>query len=294
MNLPFSLPAPAGYSDIPKWDGQHFVFGGQRTPVLEYSENFAGWSDDLTALHEEAAGDNHPVDLASRRDAISQVRTSLLRSVSSSVIMEIGCSSGFLIKDLIKSFPDATVVGADVVKEPLNKLARDLPGVPLIRFDLLKCPLPDQSVDVLVMLNVLEHIEDDDSALKNALKLLKPGGSLVIEVPAGPYLFDGYDAELHHFRRYSATELKRKLSGAGFIIVRQSHLGFILYPAFVAVKLFNKWFKFKQHKTVVRDQASSTSGSSLVRWAMSIETNYFANIHLPVGIRTLAVAIRPK
>lgn len=294
MNLPFSLPAPAGCSEIPKWDGQHFVFGDQCTPVLEYSENFAGWSDDLTALHEEAAGDNHPVDLASRKDAISQVRRSFLKPASSSVIMEIGCSSGFLIKDLIKYFPDATVVGADVVKEPLNRLARDLPGIPLIRFDLLKCPLPDQSVDVLVMLNVLEHIEDDASALKNALKLLKPGGSLVIEVPAGPYLYDGYDAELHHFRRYSATELKRKLSGAGFIITRQSHLGFILYPAFVTVKLLNKWFRSKKNTTVVRDQATSTSDSILVRWAMRLESNYLANIHLPFGIRALAVARRPE
>jgi SAM-dependent methyltransferase len=292
MNLPFSLPAPSGYSDIPKWDGQAFIFDGQRTPVLEYSENFAGWSDDLTALHEEAAGDNHPIDLASRKNAIAQVGRSL--SNASSVIMEIGCSSGFLIKDLIKSFPGATVVGADVVKEPLNRLARDLPGVPLIRFDLLRCPLPEQCIDVLVMLNVLEHIEDDVSALKNALKLLRPGGFLVIEVPAAPKLYDGYDEELHHFRRYSATELKRKLSEAGFMVLRQSHLGFILYPAFVAVKLLNKWVRSKKNTLVVRDQATSTSGSLLVRWAMSLETNYLFNIRLPFGIRALAVARRPQ
>ena len=195
---------------------------------------------------------------------------------------------------MIKSFPGATVVGADVVKEPLNRLARDLPGVPLIRFDLLRCPLPEKSVDVMVMLNVLEHIEDDVSALKNAMKLLKPGGSLVIEVPAGPYLYDGYDAELHHFRRYSATELKRKLSEAGFMVLRQSHLGFILYPAFVAVKLLNKWVRSNKNTLVVRDQATSTSGSLLVRWAMNLETIYLCNIRLPFGIRALAVARRPE
>jgi len=292
MNLPFSFPAPSGHSDIPKWDGQTFIIDGQRTPVLEYSENFAGWSDDLTALHEEAAGDSHPIDIASRKNAIEQVRRSLLPNVSS-LIMEIGCSSGFLIKDLIKSFPGSTVVGADVVKEPLNRLARDLPGVPLIRFDLLKCPLPDQSVDVLVMLNVLEHIEDDVRALKNAIKLLKPGGSLVIEVPAGPFLFDAYDKELHHFRRYSAAELNDKLREAGFRVVKQSHLGFILYPAFVVVKLMNKWLTFKINRTVVRDRASITSGSLLVRWAMKLETNYLGNIRLPFGIRATAVASRP-
>lgn len=292
MNIPFCLPVPAGYSDSPRWDGQAFVFDDQRTPVLEYSENFAGWSDDLTALHEEAAGDSHPIDLASRKDAIMQVRRFL--PATNPVIMEIGCSSGFLIKDLVKSFPGATVVGADVVKEPLYRLARDLPGTPLIRFDLLRCPLPDQSVDTLVMLNVLEHIENDVCALKNAWNLLKPGGSLVIEVPAGPHLYDAYDAELQHFRRYSATELKRELNEAGFRVVRQSHLGFVLYPAFVAVKLLNKWLPSRRKTTVVRDQAASTSGNQLVRWAMNFESNYLANFRLPFGIRVVAVARRPE
>ena len=72
MNIPFELPAPAGYFDSPKWGGQAFVFGDQRTRVLEVSENFAGWSDDLPAVHEEAAGDSYPIDRASRKDAILQ------------------------------------------------------------------------------------------------------------------------------------------------------------------------------------------------------------------------------
>jgi SAM-dependent methyltransferase len=292
MNLPFDLPAPAGYSDSPKWDGRNFVFDDQITPVVEYSENFAGWSDDLTALHEEAAGDSHPIDLASRKDALEQVKQYL--PTTDAVILEIGCSSGFLIRDLVKSFPESLVLGADVVKEPLYKLARDLPGVPLIRFDLLRCPLPDQSVDVLVMLNVLEHIEDDVTALKNAFKLLKPGGALVIEVPAGPRLYDSYDAELCHFRRYSVSELKRKLNDAGFNVCRKSHLGFVLYPAFAAVKLLNKWLPSRRKKTLVRDQAASTSSSALVNLAMKFESNYLSTFHLPVGIRALAVAIRPK
>lgn len=292
MNFLFNLPAPKGYSESPIWDGQAFIYGDQRTPVLEYSENFAGWSDDLTVLHEEAAGDNHPIDLASRRDAITQLRQFL--PASNAVVMEIGCSSGFLIKDLVRSFPEMTVIGADVVKDPLYRLAKDLPGIPLIRFDLLQCPLPDQSVDVLIMLNVLEHIEDDIGALKKAFKLLKPDGFLVIEVPAGPHLYDAYDAELHHFRRYSAVELKQKLNGAGFRIARQSHLGFVLYPAFVAIKLLNKWLPARRKKTVVRGQAASTSASLLVRMAMRVESNYLANFRLPFGIRALAVARRPE
>lgn len=288
MTLPFVLPAPAGQAFVPEYDGLNFVLGENATPVLEYSENFAGWSDDLTALHETAAGDSHPIDLASRSVAMKQVSQAL--PSGRGVVMEIGCSSGFLIKDLVNSFPLAVVIGADVVKEPLFKLAKVLPGVPLIRFDLLQCPLPDVCVDVLVLLNVLEHIENDDLALQNAFKLLKPGGSLVIEVPAGQYLYDAYDAELHHFRRYSASELRSKLTRAGFTVSRKSHLGFLLFPAFAAVKLLNK-IRGKS-KSIVRDQAASTSSSALVAIAMRLESKLQNLFSLPYGIRVLMTAKR--
>jgi len=154
-----NLPSPEGFIESPFWDGHNFLIGNSSFPVLEYSENFSGWSDDLTLLHESSVGDFHPLDIASRLYAVSQVAQ--CKPTRNTIIVEIGCSSGFLLRDLIECFPLSTIVGVDVVKEPLFKLSKTLPGVPLIRFDLLKCPLPKDCVDVLIMLNVLEHIEDD-------------------------------------------------------------------------------------------------------------------------------------
>jgi len=286
--FPFVLPPPTGCSVSPKWDGRNFVLGDQSTPVLEYSENFAGWSDDLTKLHEEAAGRNHPIDIASRNDALAQIRKYMKHPQA--VIMEIGCSSGFLIRGLKKVFPEALIIGSDVVKKPLYQLARDFPGIPLIRFDLLQCPLPNQSIDVLVLLNVLEHIENDVEALEKVFNLLKPGGFLIIEVPAGSSLYDAYDAELHHFRRYSLAELEGKLIEAGFIIRRKSHLGFLCFPVFVVMKFLNKLLFPRKNKEIVRVQANSTSHSYLVALAMSIESNYLSHLSLPFGIRVIIVA----
>ena len=288
--LPFQLPPPAGYSDFPLWNGKNFVIGDQYLPVLEYSENFQGWSDDLTALHEAAAGDSHPIDLASRYDALLQVKKTM--PTAQAVILEIGCSSGFLIRDMVKHLPEAIILGGDVVKEPLFRLAKSLPGIPLLRFDLLKCPLPDRCIDVLVMLNVLEHIEDDDKALQKVFNLLKPGGSLVVEVPAGPLLYDTYDVELQHFRRYSASGLHAKLIKTGFIVCRISHLGFFLYPAFILAKLFNKLFFSYRNKTVVQEQAAQTSVSVFVRFAMEFESKYLSAYQLPFGIRVLALGVK--
>jgi len=292
MTLPFPLPIPEGHFDAPRWDGSAFVCGNQRLSVLEYSENFAGWSDDLTSLHEESAGDCHPMDLASRHDALQQVKNFM--PSANAVVVEIGCSSGFLLRDLASTFPASVLIGVDVVKEPLYRLAKSLLGVPLIRFDLLQCPLPEQSVDIVIMLNVLEHIEDDAAALLNVFRLLKPGGYLIIEVPAGSYLYDSYDAELKHFRRYSVIELKRKLKVVGFRVLRQSHLGFIVYPAFVVVKLLNKWLRPRRKSEIVSDHAARTSGSLLVKYAMKVESKHLTKFSLPFGVRALAVARRPK
>jgi SAM-dependent methyltransferase len=288
--LPFDLPPPFGSIAHPIWDGTSFLIGDKKSPVLEYSENFSGWSDDLTDLHEEFAGDSHPIDIASRENAISQVRR-VLKS-NSPVIVEIGCSSGFLLKKLLNNFPKATIIGADIVREPLYRLSKQLPGLPLIRFDLLKCSLPADIADVIIMLNVLEHIEDDIEALKQAYRLLKPGGYLIIEVPACQFLYDAYDAKLRHYRRYSMKELHSKLFKAGFVVERSSHLGFFLFPVFAMVKLVNKFFRSGEDgDIIVREQAAKTSNSILLRFVMALESSLSA-LKFPFGIRCLVSAVK--
>jgi len=289
--LPFKLPPPKGFIEIPRWDGVNFHIGGDLVNVLEYSENFSGWSDNLTSFHEDVAGDAHPIDLASRADALAQVDKN--RTNSRSVILEVGCSSGFMLKDLARKYTDCIIIGSDVVKEPLYNLANELPGVPILRFDLLKNPLPNDCIDIVIMLNVLEHIDDDLEALKNVYKFLKPGGKLIIEVPAGPWLYDSYDKELQHFRRYSTIEMLDKLIKCGFIVQRASHLGFLLFPAFFISKSINKLMGSKKIANV-GDRIKKTKKSLVFKILMNFESKYLANFKLPFGIRILATARKPE
>jgi SAM-dependent methyltransferase len=287
--LPFSLPSPDGSLNSPEWTCAGFRLGDMLVPVLEYNENFAGWSDDLTALHEDAAGESHPIDIASRDDALAQLRFNLKR-IAAPAILEIGCSSGFLLKNMVNAFPTATIVGADVVREPLFKLATELPSVPLMRFDLLRCPLPSESFDAVVMLNVLEHIEDDVGALRQVYRLLKPGGVVVIEVPAGPHLYDAYDKTLMHFRRYRISDVANKLQKVGFAVSRSSHLGFLVYPAFAYVKRRNQRVRPSEDlRKLVVSQASETSTNWLLKAAMTLERHLGSLFSFPFGVRCLAV-----
>lgn len=285
--LGFDLP-PIGKTR-PKWNGQNFTLKGSRISVLEYSENDLGWTDEHTSLHESSAGDNHPIDVASRRNAHDQISRSLATLQGTPTILEIGCSSGFLLREIKSAHPDAMVIGADVVHGPLDKLGQETSGIPLIRFDITQNPFPDKIVDVVVMVNVLEHIDDDQRAIDEVFRLLKPGGRFVIEVPAGPKLFDDYDRALNHFRRYTFRELRQKLKNAGFRIERSTHLGFLVYPVFALIKLARK--RRGENARDVSTSIKDTSQSRLLQWSLQLES-LLSGVHLPWGIRVLTTAVK--
>jgi ubiquinone/menaquinone biosynthesis C-methylase UbiE len=292
-----SFPAPPGCSEAPVWTGKEFLIEGKPVPILSYSAESSGWNDGLTAVHEEEAGSNHYIDRASRDHAVEQLRRWLpAAGKAGTTIMDIGCSSGFFLKLLLQCFPDSVIVGADCVRDPLERLSRSLPDIPLLQFDLTKCPLPDQSFDGLVLLNVLEHIEDDLAAVRQVLRILKPGGIAVIEVPAGPDLYDVYDRELMHFRRYRMQGLLELLRGAGLEILERSHLGFFLYPAFRTVKKRNRKYLNAApeiRREVVKQSMRRSSNSGPMHTILQLEATFRKWIYYPAGIRCLVTCRRP-
>jgi SAM-dependent methyltransferase len=257
-------------------------------PVLAYEEQSSGWTDELTAFHEEVSDGKHFIDVASRRHTLSTVARWLPRP--NATILDIGCSSGYMIRDLQHRFQQATIVGADAVTGPLANLAADMPGIPLLQFDLVRCPLPDACVDVAIVLNVLEHIEDDAAAAKQVCRILQPGGIAVVEVPYGPHLFDIYDRQLLHHRRYETRGIQATLRAAGFEILESSHLGFFLYPAFRAVKLRNRRF-FDAPPEVQRKRVAAnivkTGNNPLPGAVLRAEEFLRRWIPFPCGIRCL-------
>src|SRR5690606_14045413 len=126
------------------WTGQGFLIDGQPKRILAYGTESSHWSDDLTTLHETEAGTNHPIDLASRQLAVATMRKV---STPAPVIMDVGCSSGFVLQDLRATLPSARLIGADYLPGPLEGLARRMPDIPILQFDLRNCPLPENCVD---------------------------------------------------------------------------------------------------------------------------------------------------
>jgi 2-polyprenyl-3-methyl-5-hydroxy-6-metoxy-1,4-benzoquinol methylase len=86
------------------------------------------------------------------------------------------------------------------------------------------------SIDTVVCLNVLEHVQDDLTALRNIYSCLKPGGRALILVPQGMRVFGSLDEVLEHQRRYAKAELHNKLAAAGFHVDRILEFNRVTYP----------------------------------------------------------------
>jgi len=134
-------------------------------------------------------------------------------------IAELGAGRGNLSK-LLKEGANVLVTdNRDDYLEELRGRWGHLPNVRVARLDLLKAQdyavLKDFKVDSVVCLNVLEHIQDDLSVLRNLQQVLPPGCKVVFLVPFNQKLYSRFDQEIGHFRRYSKAELEDKIRAAG-------------------------------------------------------------------------------
>lgn len=107
--------------------------------------------------------------------------------------------------------------------EPDSKQLARILGRGLTALPDLTC-MEDNSVDMIYTLNVLEHIEDDVSALKTCHDKIKAGGRLLIYVPAFPCLYSSMDRNVGHLRRYTRTELSKKVNDAGFKVIKSEYV----------------------------------------------------------------------
>ena len=276
----------------PSKKNEHFEFldgkfcnisnSSEKIKVLEYSDNLEGWSEDHTEMIDHEIGSNHPIDVSSRNFCNFFLKK--FNKFKRNVILEIGCSSGNLINE-IKSNSNNYYIGSDVLKKSVKKIAEKHENTPFVIFDILKNPFPENFCNTVIMLNVLEHIGNDVKALNEANKLLCDNGLLILEVPAGKFLYDEYDKQLLHFRRYKMLDLIKKIENAGFVIERKTHLGFFIFPVFILVKLFNKIFR---SKNIISKQAN-LSNNTIVKLLFFIESK-LREFSLPFGIRCFVCA----
>ncbi|HUA75579.1 MAG TPA: class I SAM-dependent methyltransferase [Solirubrobacteraceae bacterium] len=251
------------------------------------------WSEDLEELHQESSR-THFIDVWTRRAMLARVGP----LPPDPTVLDVGCSTGYLLEDLRASLPDARLIGVDLVPSGLRVAHENVPDAELLLADACELPLADESVDAALSANLLEHVPDDERALREMARVLRPGARAVIVIPAGPGNYDYYDRFLGHERRYARGELAGKARAAGFEVLEDAHLGAPLYPAFWAVKQRNRrrfeHLRGEALEAKVRQDIERTTDSGLGRLACALEERLLGlGIRLPFGIRGLTVLRRP-
>ncbi len=146
--------------------------------------------------------------------------------------------------------------------------------------------LEDGRYDLIVLLDVLEHIPDDAGTLKVLARKLAPGGRLLLTVPSTPWLWSAHDVAHHHQRRYTARALKTVLAGNGFRLLHMSHFNSILFPAIVGARALGKI----TGREGGDDAMPPAPLNSLLSGLFAAERHWVVRGSLPFGVSLLAVA----
>lgn len=173
-----------------------------------------------------------------REAAISLIKSYL--HLDHPTILDLGCGTGAVTLEAAKLGP---TVGVDMSADAL-RFNSERPHPEKVLFALgdgIALPVASNSVDAIVALDVYEHIERDDMAFLESFRALKPGGVLVLSVPAFRWLWGPHDVALHHFRRYHRAELRTKLESAGFQVEKLTFAVFFLFPLVVLMRALDKF-----------------------------------------------------
>jgi ubiquinone/menaquinone biosynthesis C-methylase UbiE len=198
-------------------------------------------------------------------------------------IVDVGCGTGAILKQL--GNPDKNV-GIDIAPEAISFCRqRGLNNVQ--EGDILALPFPDASFDAVICSSVLYHewVSDVEGAMREMHRVLRPGGVLLINVPAFPFLYSAHDKAVMTARRFRKREIREVLQKQNFKIRRLTYWTTLLFPLAIAARTLGG-------SKMGRD--FETEGASFTQRAftriMALELHVLRKISLPFGVALLAVA----
>lgn len=203
-------------------------------------------------------------------------------------ILEIGVGPGYNLLEIYP--PDARLEGVEP-DEALAALAAERGPLPVFQatIDRLPTEIRDESYDGVTMFDVLEHIEDETGALRIASQKLRPGGWIVLSVPAYMWLWGQQDAVNQHFRRYTLRELRWKVQAAGFTVERATYFNTFLFPPIAAVRLFARYGR-RRHNEKGDFAYGRNPSNPLLRSMFAAERVFLRYIDFPFGVSIFAAA----
>lgn len=204
-------------------------------------------------------------------------------------ILDIGFGTGAMLTFLSRY---GSVVGMDMSAEAI-RFARTRCARPMLLGDITHVPLGNASIDLVTAFDIVEHVDDDAAALAELARICRPGGHVLLTVPAFQLLWGNQDVISHHLRRYRLAELEQRVRAAGFAPRRLSYFNTLLFPAVAAVRVARRLLG--EPKGEIKSDFTMTKpglvNDTLAR-VLAAEGRWLTRWRLPVGVSLVCLAER--
>lgn len=226
----------------------------------------------------EAVEDRHWWFLG-RRAVIAAVLAGLPKRSGGGLVLDAGCGSGGNLSVYTALGP---VMGVDTAAGPLAAARRrGYRGVGVA--SLAGLPFRAGAFDLVCATDVVEHVADDLGALVELRRVTRPGGHLLVTVPAYQWLWSDSDVQLGHHRRYTRGQIAGRCRSAGWLPARTSYFNSVLLPAIAATR-FVRQYRCQPMAATELEQTGPRA-NRVLRWPLAAEARLVtAGVALPAGV----------
>lgn len=206
------------------------------------------------------------------------------------LMLDLGCGTGANLNFLATH---GRAIGLDRGAAAAH-YARARTAVPVFIGDVTALPFAANSIDLITAFDLIEHIDDDGACAAELARVCRPGGYVMVTVPAFQWMWGPQDVINHHKRRYRAHELSRLFTEQGLQIARFTYLNTILFPVVAAVRLLRRVVP-QRNGHLKSDFSMTRPGplNTLLSRVFGAEAYVIRRWRLPIGVSLLCVARKP-
>jgi SAM-dependent methyltransferase len=222
-----------------------------------------------------------------RREILAALIARQIRLPEGARILEIGCGTGHNLQ-MLERFGRADGIEIDPAARAVAeaRLGRPIGGAPLPGLD----GVEEGAYDLVAILDVLEHVDEDREALRSIGRRLKPDGRILVTVPAHPWMWSAHDEVNHHKRRYTRRTFRAAVGEAGLRVELLSWFNSLLFPLAAAARLAGR----VTGKEDSDDKLPPGPVNALFEAIFGLERYAVGRVPLPPGVSLVAILSAPS
>jgi ubiquinone/menaquinone biosynthesis C-methylase UbiE len=205
-------------------------------------------------------------------------------------LLDAGCGTGGMLATLRQKFPEAELTGIDASEHAIELCRERQTGARLVCAAVQDLPFPADAFDFVLSLDVWIHASVDDAlAAHETHRVLRPGGTLILNLAAFDFLRGAHDKAVDAVRRYTRPQVRALLEGTGFVVERLTYWNFTLAPPIALLRWLSR-------RRLRREEARSdfrplpSFANSALKGLAGLELSTSRHVSLPFGTSVLAIA----